>query len=184
MAKRKETVAPMDEQRWGRASEMLPFAALLTAVIGVLTLGALMRTPGPAPPPRPVSAPVAAVGGSLLSRPAPGRHTLPPRRKAPAARLAARVATDIERLADEADGWTAQIAVLCDAGRAAELIDRFGNHEALYILPSLHGDAACYRLCWNRYATRAAAKAAHDLPAGLRAVEPSPLPKSLAEVLE
>jgi len=54
----------------------------------------------------------------------------------------------------------------------------------LHILPSIHRDEACFRICWGQYGTAAAAKAARDLPESLRRIAPSPLPKPVVEVVE
>ena len=81
-------------------------------------------------------------------------------------------------------GWTAQLGLFCDAGRVQEMLAQFGDREAFHILPSLYRDEACFRVCWGRYASADKARAARDLPAQLRGVAPTPLPKSVAEVLE
>jgi len=97
--------------------------------------------------------------------------------------LEQRAVADLEKLAGDPTGWTAQLAVLCDTERVATLVARFGEHESFHVLPSYHREQACYRICWSRYDTLEAARRASDLPAGLRALEARPLPKPITEVL-
>jgi hypothetical protein len=181
---------PPDEDRarddWPR---LLSFAALIVAVIGVLLLGFALRTdrPGDAAQDR---HPSDAPGRSDALRATAPPDTTPPElaaelssSSAPANRLATRAATDLERLAAIGDGWTAQLAVLCDRSRVTELLERFGDRAAFYVLPALQGDSACFRVCWSRYADRDGARRAADLPPALRAIEVHPLPKAIAEVV-
>jgi hypothetical protein len=164
---------------------LLTFAVLAVLVLGVLLLGAFLRVdstatdagaPAPAGPPEPA--------GAASRRPSP---VLPASASTPARDvdgLTTRATADLARLAAAGDGWTAQLAVLCDPARVQQLVDRFGDRTAFHVLPSMHGDDACFRVCWNRYATRDEARGAADLPRELREVEPRPLPKSIAEVVE
>jgi len=189
VAQRKRTSKDEDRARddWPR---LLAFAALVAAVVAVLLLGVALRTERPretaierAVPTAPewradvrAAAPPTAASSELA------REEHPP--SAPANGLATRAATDLERLAASADGWTAQLAVLCDRKRVTQLIERFGEHAPFHVLPSLQGNDACFRICWNRYADREAARRAADLPPALRAIEARPLPKAISEVVE
>ena len=169
---------------------LLSFAALVAAVLGVLLLGIALRTDRPREATTvrdPATAPQRGDAARGAEPPAAVPREFvddasPP--SAPAIRLAERAATDLERLAAIGDGWTAQLAVLCDRTRVAHLLERFGEHASFYVLPSLQGDSACFRICWNRYAEREAARRADDLPPALRAIEARPLPKAIAAVVE
>jgi septal ring-binding cell division protein DamX len=170
--------------------------ALVGSVVGVLVLGALLRSDptavvaGAAPvgPPQPAARvatpldpdPAAAVPGGdgvpVRTRPSPAG--LPPLHA-----LAQRAAGDAERLASSGDGWTAQLALLCDPERASRLVEEFGALEPFHLLPTLHDGRACFLVCWGAYASRDRARQAADLPAALRSLGADPLPKSIAQVL-
>lgn len=189
VVQRKRTSKDEDRARddWPR---LLAFAALVAAVVAVLLLGVALRTDRPrqtandqalpAAPERRADVRATAPPDAASSELAVEAH--PP--SVPANRLATRAATDLERLAASADGWTAQLAVLCDRTRVSQLIERFGEHGPFHVLPALQGDSACFRICWNRYADRDAARRAADLPPALRAIEARPLPKAISEVVE
>jgi septal ring-binding cell division protein DamX len=189
VAQRKRTTSDEDRVRddWPR---LLSFAALFAAVLGVLLLGALLRTDRPreaaidhdrtTAPERKDA--VRSTAAPTAAPPAFADDEFPP--SATAYPLAARAATDLERLAAVGDGWTAQLAVLCDRTRVTQLLERFGEHAPFYVLPSLQGDSACFRICWNRYAEREAAQRAADLLPALRAIEARPLPKAISEVVQ
>ena len=161
-------------------------------------LGALLRTSPPtaADPPRPASARRANSGvaepGS--SAPSPAGKQAPriaappversPVRAAPIDALARRASADIDRLAGSGHTWTAQLAMLCDPAGATEFLERRADDPRLYLLPAIHGESACIRVCWGHYASRDAAKQADDLPAALRAMQNDPLPKAIREILE
>ena len=189
MVAQRNRKAPDEDRTRDDWPRLLSFGALVVAVLGVLLLGFALRIdrprdatnerdPAAAPGPRD------AMRGTEPPDPAPPELAadVPPP-SAPANRLATRAAMDLERLAATGDGWTAQLAVLCDRTRVTELLDRFGQHAPFYVLPSLQGDNACFRLCWNRYADREAARRADDLPPALRAIEARPLPKAIAEIV-
>jgi hypothetical protein len=91
---------------------------------------------------------------------------------------------EAERLsAGGREGFTAQLALLCDPARVEPILDRFGAHPDLHVLPALHDGTPCFLVCWGRYPTAAGARAAEDLPAGMRSIQPVPLPKLLDRVL-
>ena len=157
---------------------LLPVGTLVGAVLGVLILGAVLQSeePSTAAAPRAVAAAEArspdrtAAAGSEASSRIHG--------------LARRVEQDLERMAAPGDGWTAQLALLCDPSRVQQILDRFGSQRPLHILPTFHNDDACFLVCWNRYPTSERAKKASDLPAALRSVQPKPLPKEIAKILQ
>jgi septal ring-binding cell division protein DamX len=181
-SKRTPTDEDGQRQDW---SHLLSVGGLIGAVLGVLLLAATLRTDAPSSPLLAPTTPPPTVDAARPIRPTAAVPTeasvLPP--VAPVDRLARRASADLERIAQDGDGWTAQLAVLCDPARVAPLIDRFGDRTALHVLPSLHQDNPCFRICWNRYPTRDEAKRAADLPAALRAIEARPLPKQVAEVV-
>jgi hypothetical protein len=189
VAQRKRTSEDEDRARddWPR---LLAFAAMVAAVVAVLALGVALRTDRPRATANERTLPAAPDRGAdarAAARPdaAPSELAVeaqPP--SAPSNRLATRVATDLERLAASEEGWTAQLAVLCDRTHVSQLIERFGEHGPFHVLPALQGDSACFRICWNRYADRDAARQAADLPPALRAIEARPLPKAISEVVE
>ncbi len=155
---------------------LVSFGTLLAAVVGVLLLGAVLRTEvseadtGGSGAPTPSS-------GVLLAGPREARHATPDR-------LTRRAQADAGRLSRASDEWTAQLGLFCDPARVRELFEQFGDLASFHILPSVHRDQACFRICWGQYGTAAEAKAAGDLPESLREIMPSPLPKPVVEVLE
>jgi hypothetical protein len=188
-AQRNRTGDDADKARddWPRH---LAFAGLVAAVLAVLLLGVALRTDRPHDTAierdlRAEPGPREAVGGDAPAA-AVSRQLADDAERPPASvnRLAARAAADLERLAASGDGWTAQLAVLCDRTRVNQLLERFGQNGPFHVLPVLQGDSACFRICWNRYARRDAAQRAADLPAALRAIEAHPLPKAISEVVE
>jgi septal ring-binding cell division protein DamX len=189
VAQRKRTTSDEDRARddWPR---LLSFAALFAAVLGVLLLGAVLRTDRPreAAVERDLAtAPVREDSVRVTAAPTAAPRELADEGLPPSATvnlLAARAATDLERLAAMGSGWTAQLAVLCDRTRVTQLLERFGEHAPFYVLPSLQGDSACFRICWNRYTEREAAQRAADLPPALREIESRPLPKAISEVVQ
>jgi hypothetical protein len=170
-------------------TNLLSFGGLAGAILGVLLLGAALSADPPSPragSPK-STAPIAERIPDQDPPPLTAEPRHAPRPALPAPRtsgLAERAAADLGRMATEPEGWTAQLAVMCDAKRVAGLTERFGEHEAFFLLPVLHGDEACFRICWNRYRTREAAAKAADLPRAMREIEPRPLPKAIAEVVE
>jgi hypothetical protein len=185
MAPRKNT--PSEDPSREDWSRILAFAGLAASVLGILLVGAVLRTevplnaaeprlPAPGIPSesRPIEPATADRAAATPSEP-PGSIVDDP--------LEQRAVADLEKLAGDPSGWTAQLAVLCDTEHAATLVSRFGEHESFHVLPSYHREQACYRICWSRYDTLEAARRANDLPAGLRALEARPLPKSITEVL-
>lgn len=98
--------------------------------------------------------------------------------------LTRRVAADLERIAASSGPWTAQLALLCDASRARELMTEHSGEHELYLLPIEHGGEACFRICFGDFPSSEQAKTAPGLPAALRGLQPHPLPKRIAEVLE
>jgi len=170
---------------------MLSFGGLATAVAGVLLLGALLRADSPGVPDTPARTMGQGVAPAFAADPppaAPGRSAavrFEPTAEATAEDpLTRRVARDLNRLARRGPDWTAQLAILCRTSGAEEVLGRFETHSEFYLLPAMHEQAACFRVCWGRYPSQEAAKQASDLPDELRALQPAPLPKSLAEVLE
>jgi hypothetical protein len=168
---------------------LLSFAVLVALVVGVLLLGAILQVDPPATAtiePAPAAPlehePPADLVAASESPPRAMGANPPPIRGAD--RLAARATADLARLAAPGNGWTAQLAVLCDPARVERLVDRFGDRSAFHVLPLMHRDDACFRICWNRYATRDDARGAADLPRELREIQRRPLPKSIAEVVE
>ena len=162
---------------------LLPVGTLVGAVLGVLILGAVLRS-GEAPngaDPRP-----AAVSEGRSAEPTPQDRTLQAAAGRPADKraLAGRVEADLERMAAAGGGFTAQLALLCDAARVQQILDRFGDHRPLHVLPTFHEDRACFLVCWNRYSTPKLAKQARDLPAPLRSIQPEPLPKEISKILQ
>jgi hypothetical protein len=169
--------------------QLLSFGGLAGAVLAILLLGALLSTDSPRTTIQAGLGPPAP-GADLTTPTAPPpetSRTTPPADRAPADppadHLARRALADLERMTG-AQGWTAQLAVLCDAEHVGALTERFGDDDAYYLLPVLHGDTACFRICWNRYPTREQAASAADLPRAMRAIESRPLPKNIAEVVE
>ena len=163
---------------------MLGFGSLFIAVTGVVMLGALLRTSPPtaADPPRPASAPSPAEKQAPRIAAPPVERS--PIQAAPIDALARRASADIDRLAGSGHTWTAQLAMLCDPAGATEFLERRADDPRLYLLPAIHGESACIRVCWGHYASRDAAKQADDLPAALRAMQNDPLPKAIREILE
>lgn len=159
------------ENRGDDWPHLISFGTLLAAVVGVLLLGAVLRTDLPE-----TDAGAATTDPPLQHRPQLHDEELDG--------LAQRLQDDVARLRRVSDEWTTQLGLFCDPLRARELFDRFGDLAAFHILPSLHGDRACYRICWGQYGTAAEAKAARDLPQSVREILPAPLPKLVAEILE
>jgi len=180
MAARRSEVPPDKRQTPEDWKQLLSFGGLAGAVVAILLLGAALSTDSP---PTMIQARLGppAPGAELTTPTAPPPEE--PRTAPPADHLARRALADLERMTG-AQGFTAQLAVLCDAEQVGVLTDRFGDHDAYYLLPVLHGDTACFRICWNRYATREKAASAADLPRAMRAIESRPLPKNIAEVVE
>ena len=156
---------------------LVSFGTLLASVVGVLVLGAVLRTETP-------GAVEAGLTTLASSGPVASDPPRPPAAPASLDRLAQRALADAARMGNAGGAWTAQLGLFCDAGRVQEMLAQFGDREAFHILPSLYRDEACFRVCWGRYASADKARAARDLPAQLRGVAPTPLPKSVAEVLE
>jgi septal ring-binding cell division protein DamX len=190
-----------NDQRHGEDwPRLLKSAALLGAVLGVLLLGAALRTEPPrsgtvAPPLPPVDADVAEPTPHVRAaepEPPRGVEPTPPARGTAAPRVAEtasdplvdRAAGDLERFAQAEGAWTAQLHLLCDRERVEGLLERFGHHSAFHVIPTLYEGRPCFRLCWNRYDTRDEARSASDMPAALRDVQPRPTAKSIREVLE
>jgi len=95
--------------------------------------------------------------------------------------LIERVTSDRDRLADRPDDWTAQVAFLCDRSSAEQMLRRYGDLAAFYVISADHDGRLCYRICWNNYASLAAARSADDLPVALRG--DTPTPKRVGEIL-
>ncbi len=155
---------------------LVSLGTLLAAVVGVLLLGAVLHTEVPQANTGGSGAPTTS-SGVLVAGPREARH-------ATLDRLAQRAQADAGRLGRASDEWTAQLGLFCDPARVRELFEQFGDLPAFHILPSVHRDQACFRICWGQYGTAAEAKAAGDLPESLREIMPSPLPKPVNEVLE
>ncbi len=158
--------------------QLITQGILLGSVAFVLLLGAVLHVgPGEADTGEPAEPAVL-----------PLRPSIPLERERPAPRgtdaLARRVAQDLERLAAASGTWTAQLALLCDAARARELVADFAGEHQLYLLPFEHDAQACFRICFGDFTSTEQAKAAPGLPAALRELQPHPLPKRIADVLE
>ena len=160
-----------EENRDGDWPHLVSFGTLLAAVVGVLLLGAVLRT----------EVPETGAGASTTNPPAQDR---PPVLDEDLDGLAQRLRDDVDRLGRVSDEWTAQLGLFCDPLRVRELFDRFGDLAGFHILPSPHGDEVCFRICWGQYRTAAEAKAARDLPESVRKILPAPFPKPVDEVLE
>jgi len=168
-------------------SRILAFAGLAASVLGVLLVGAILRTEVPLNAAEPIPAAPGLFSERRPIEPVTAERSAPtepePSGSILGDPLERRAVADLERLAGDPSGWTAQLAVLCDSERAAALVAGFGEYESFHVLPSYHREQDCYRICWNRYDTIEDARRAGDLPAGLRALEPRPLPKPITEVL-
>jgi hypothetical protein len=153
-------------------ARLLSFAALAAALLAALLLGAALRIVPADPPAR---EPTAAAEPAT----APSSGGAAP----PADPLAARLERDLARLREVPEGYTAQLAVLCDPHRLAEIVDGFGGLEPLHVLRVPHDGRACFAVCWSHYATPREARAAPELPPALRAIVASPLAKPIAELV-
>jgi len=184
---------------WG---EIIAFGTLFVGVVGVLALGAILKTDSPHARPAtlsPGNVESFAAGSDRQPRMDPPAVTRREERE-PARQeshgdtssvgtpeisrdLVRRAEADLQRLMADGQPWTLQLALLCDPGGVSEAVDRFGSHGAFHLLPNLHDDRACFVLSWNRYGTSEAAKAARDLPESIRSSYPGAFPKAVAEVL-
>lgn len=163
--------------------QLVSFGTLLAAVLGVLLLGAVLRTAVPEADSGGGGAPTTS-SGVRVAGPRAAPRQRPTVADAMLDRLARRAQADAGRLGRASDEWTAQLGLFCDPARVQELFEEFGGLTSFHILPSLHRGAACFRICWGHYRTATEARAARDLPQSLRDIVPSPLPKPVDEVLE
>lgn len=173
---------PAGEAPSGDWPHLLRVGSLIGAVVAVILLAAVLRTGAPERPPVGPGRAAAAPSAPLPGSPAP--PAADPVRLEQAVPLARRAAADMARLAASGTEWTAQLALLCDAERVQGILDAHGSHGDLYLLPALHNDAACFRICWGAYADADAARRAADLARPLRAIAATPMPRRVAEVLE
>ena len=180
----RERRAASDEDRHAEDwPHLVSFGTLLVAVVGVLLLGALLRTEVPGVATGERKAPRTS-SGVLVAGPLETPQHRPAADGATLDRLARRAEADAGRLGRASAEWTAQLGLFCDPARVRELFEQFGDQVSFHILPSLYRDEACFRICWGQYGTAAEAKAARDLPEPLRQIVPVPLPKPIDEVLE
>lgn len=168
---------------------LLAIAVPIGSVLGVLVLGLALRV-DPAERPlltydeRAGLAHEAAAGPDLDLPPAEPATPRAPALDERLEALARRATADLDRVSSAADGFTAQLALLCDKDGVARLVERFDDQERLYVLPADHEGRACLLICWGLYADADAARAAADMPAALREVHPQPFPKRVADVLQ
>ncbi len=179
MAKDQPKSVPADGWR-----KFVPFVGLVGAVVGVLILGAMLRSGVRDPLPVPERRPPSDEAKSLTPGPS-GRAQdhVPPTLPASTTpdppqlnELARRAQSDLDRLSSSRQAWTLKLATVCDPANAQRWLDQVGDESKLFFVPILIDDRACFRLSWGRFDSRDRAAAAR-LPAALRsfaAVEPSP----------
>ena len=184
----------LDERR-----RFLAAAFLFVAVIGVVLLGAWLRTeltfdestgslsfehrPGGSGD-RSATTESRAPAASVRKEPVQRRVAapVPEKREATGKGLAARADADRGRLVRSGGSHTVQLMVACDPGNALRVIESAGDSVGLYVLPVSHQGKACYRLCWGSYASQTAAEAARDLPSRLRSEFPDAPARTILDV--
>ncbi|MDH3629329.1 MAG: hypothetical protein OEV00_09055 [Acidobacteriota bacterium] len=97
--------------------------------------------------------------------------------------LAERAEADLVRIESYQTAYTLQLLNACDPTNVAPHAERFAGEDRFYLLPSFVNDAPCFRVCWGRYPTLDAARAADDVPASLLALTETPYPRRIGEVL-
>jgi septal ring-binding cell division protein DamX len=157
----------LDERR-----RLIAAGSLFGAVVVVLLLGFVLRTPEPtgastlAPlPARTVPAEDETRPALAVPAPVPAPSSRPPQQVTGGPSLAARAEADRDRLVNGGGSFTIQLMVACDADNAARHVGAAGGAPELYVLPFTLDGNACFRLCWGSYATRTAAESAGNLPA-------------------
>lgn len=179
--------------------------ALAGAVLGTLALGAVLRVDSPAPVD---SAELSIVEQPQVAWADPGDSTNPdprpevpvpidePRqqlepKELPAPRAVHSVATsnslsvrvsESERLIDDSAAWTLQFMLTCDPAKAQRILDELRSDTRLHLLPTVHNDQSCLRICWNEYSSHDAAIADRDFPPSLLALSQTPIPRKLTEL--
>jgi hypothetical protein len=191
MAKAKKSAAGSDWKQGVSA------AALISAVLGTLALGAVLQSdPGETTPGLPPSPP--AVDQLAADRAVPdvarASEPLQPRDEGgyePTLAvpfsgdddLVDRAAADERRLQASGNGYTLQFAVNCEAKNVRANLNALERFQDFYLLTMLYQDRACFRLCWGFYDTEQQARSARDVPEALRSVSSSPKVISIAEAL-
>jgi septal ring-binding cell division protein DamX len=144
---------------------------VVSAVTLTLLVGAVLR------------APARDLSRAAVPKPPETYRVEPlPELKASGDVLAVRVQDDTER-GPAGEGFTAQLALLCDAERARGLASDFASEDRLYVLPVDHAGQSCYQISWGRYPTAEAARRASDLPVALRHLAAQPYPKRWSEIV-
>jgi len=122
-------------------------------------------------PTEPRSEPRAADVGAPSSSPAP-----------PSDRTLSMRVSESARLVDDSSGWTLQFMLTCDDAKAQRVLQELGGDPRLHLLPTVHNDRSCLRICWNQYSSHDEAVADRDLPAALLALAPKPMPRKLTDL--
>jgi hypothetical protein len=177
--------------------EMAPAVAVLGVVLGVLVLTAILHVPsnGETVVARPAGGRIddsASVGASesdidhLGGTENPGSEPASasgPEASPPAGGgtgLDERVRRDTRRLGERGEAWTLQILVACDAGNVESILERLGRSDRAYVLPATIDGRACYRVCWDTFASHARAVGPNDLPKDVLHDLGRPTPKEVS----
>jgi len=186
---------------------LIPFVTMAGAVVGVLALGAALRTRaehGPvfAGPGRGASRPAPAAAPPVAGRPEPDPSPAPPEvLQAPApepeppppvlpvvgptteAALAERVEIDRGRLTAPGPAWTTRVALLCNHAGVRRMIGKYGPDSPLHVLPATVKGQSCFGLFWGRYGSEGDAQRAADRPPDPDLGPPATHPQQVREVV-
>ena len=181
LRQKKTASAPSDLRR------RVQVGGVLGAVLGILLLGAALRTERPVGTPSAVAepatassqeAPDEAVAASAAEAPATAETFVP----SPGG-LTGRARTDAGRLAGAGGAFTLQFLYACNADNVRSQVETLGADRDFYLLPVEDHGRACYRICWGTFPSKEAARTARNIPPPMAALSQTPQVKSIAGVL-
>lgn len=130
-------------------------------VIGMLFLGAVLRTPTDGA--QPINA--------------------EPDRKRQPIDLAATAAEDAERLAEHLGAWTLQFMMACERQNLDPIVEALDDQPNFFLLRYPATGKDCYRVCWGRFSSKAEAESPRAYPDVLRDVKAIPWATPVENVL-
>ena len=193
----REPVTRITAQDW---RHLLTVGALVTGVLGTLLLGGRLQAEPSGPPPRslaevipeqspspepPRAETASPVAENAAPTPSPAAPTNVPTTRPKTMRpTESRTPPPAPRRTSDAASaeWTLQFMVTCESATADRMAREFGDDSRLHMLAVRIEDRDCMRVCWGDFTTPEAAVALGGVPAGLLAVNDSPIPRRISDL--